>query len=44
VTVGPKGLKEGKVEFKRRRDGESQDLPVEHAAVTVTEAVEAQRR
>ncbi|MCZ6463405.1 MAG: His/Gly/Thr/Pro-type tRNA ligase C-terminal domain-containing protein, partial [Proteobacteria bacterium] len=44
VTVGPKGLAEGKVELKRRRGGEAQDLPVDHAVTDVVEAVQAERR
>jgi len=39
VTVGPKGLAEGIVEFVRRRDGQTSDLPIEHAAGTIIEAV-----
>jgi prolyl-tRNA synthetase len=39
LTVGPKGLKEGVVELVRRRDGQKRDLPIEHAAETVIEAV-----
>jgi prolyl-tRNA synthetase len=39
VTVGPKGLANGVVELVRRRDGEKRDLPIEHAAETIVEAV-----
>ncbi len=39
VTVGPKGLDEGIFEFVRRRDGQKRDLPIEHAAGTIVEAV-----
>ena len=39
VTVGPKGLEEGVFEFLRRADGTKRDLPIEHAAETVVEAV-----
>jgi prolyl-tRNA synthetase len=39
VTVGPKGLADGVVELKRRRDGETRDLDVTHAALTITETV-----
>jgi prolyl-tRNA synthetase len=44
ITVGPKGLKDGKVEYKRRRDGESRDLVIEHAAESVREWVLEERR
>jgi len=44
VTVGPKGLAEGVVELRRRRDGETRDLELAHAAVTVAEAVLDERR
>ncbi len=44
VTVGPKGLAEGVVELKRRRDGSTRDLEVAHAAVTITEAILDERR
>ncbi len=39
VTVGPKGLAEGIVEFVRRRDGQTSDLLIERAAGTIIEAV-----
>lgn len=39
ATVGPKGLADGVVELKRRRDGETRDLEVAHAAVTIAETV-----
>ena len=39
LTVGPKGLANGVVELKRRRDGASHDLPVERAAETVIETI-----
>lgn len=39
VTVGPKGLAEGVFELVRRADGEKRDLPIEHAAETIVEAV-----
>ena len=39
ITVGPKGLANGVVELKRRRDGASHDLPVERAAETVIETI-----
>lgn len=44
VTVGPKGLAEGVVELKRRRDGSTRDLEVAHAAVTIAEAILDERR
>jgi prolyl-tRNA synthetase len=39
VTIGPKGLADGVFEFVRRRDGQKRDLPIEHAAETIVEAV-----
>ena len=39
VTIGPKGLADGVFEFVRRRDGQKKDLPIEHAAQTIVEAV-----
>jgi prolyl-tRNA synthetase family II len=39
VTIGPKGLADGVYEFIRRADGEKSDLPIEHAAETIVEAV-----
>lgn len=44
VTIGPKGLAEGKLELVRRRDGEKRDLPLAHAAETIVEAVLDERR
>ena len=44
VTVGPKGLDNGVVEVKSRRTGETRDLPVAHASVTVGEWVLEERR
>ena len=44
ITVGPKGLADGKVEYKRRRDGAGEDLPTEKAAETVAEYVLEERR
>ena len=44
VTVGPKGLADGKVEYKRRRDGSGEDLLVDRAAATVAEFVLEERR
>ncbi|MED5262709.1 MAG: proline--tRNA ligase [Myxococcota bacterium] len=43
LTVGPRGLEKGVVEFVRRRDGSSRDLPVERSAETVVEAVLEER-
>jgi len=39
VTIGPKGVEKGVYELVRRADGEKRDLPVEHAAETIIEAV-----
>jgi len=39
VTIGPKGLADGVFELVRRRDGQKRDLPIEHAAGTIVEAV-----
>jgi prolyl-tRNA synthetase len=44
VTVGPKGLAEGKVDLLRRRDGESRGLDVHKAADWVIESVLDERR
>jgi len=44
ITVGPKGLADGKVEYKRRRDGSSEDFPTEKAAEAVAEFVLEERR
>jgi len=39
VTIGPKGIEQGVFELVRRRDGRKSDLPIEHAAETILEAV-----
>ena len=44
VTVGPKGLAEGKVEFTRRRDGRTRALDLRKAAEVVSETVLEERR
>jgi prolyl-tRNA synthetase len=44
ITVGPKGLREGKVDLRRRRDGESRSLDVQKAADWTCEAVLEERR
>ena len=44
ITVGPKGLAEGKVDLLRRRDGESRALDVHKAADWTIEAVLDERR
>ena len=44
VTVGPKGLENGVVEFKSRRGGETRDLELIRASVTIRESVLDQRR
>jgi len=43
LTVGPKGLKNGVIEFVRRANGESREIAVEHAAQTAAEAVFEER-
>lgn len=43
LTVGPRGLDNGIVEFVRRRGGESRDVPVQRAAETAAEAVFEER-
>jgi prolyl-tRNA synthetase len=43
ITVGPKGLKEGKVELVRRRTREARPLDVQKAARTVAETVLEER-
>ena len=44
ITVGPKGLKDGKVEVFRRRGAHKRDLPVDRVAEAVTENVLEERR
>ncbi len=44
VTVGPKGVAQGLVELKARRDGEATDVKIEHAAETITETILSERR
>jgi prolyl-tRNA synthetase len=44
VTVGPKGLENGVVELRSRRTGDTRDLEVAHAAVTIAEFVLDERR
>ena len=39
VTIGPKGLADGVFEFVRRANGQKSELPIEHAAETIVEAV-----
>jgi prolyl-tRNA synthetase len=43
LTVGPKGLKSGIVEWTRRRDGEAEELPVERAAEVAIETILEER-
>jgi prolyl-tRNA synthetase len=43
LTVGPKGLKDGIVEWTRRRDGEAQKLAVDRAAETAIETILEER-
>jgi len=44
VTVGPKGLADGRVEITRRVDGTTESVPVDEAVARVSEAVVAERR
>jgi prolyl-tRNA synthetase len=44
LTVGPKGIADGKVELRARRDGETDDLDIDRAAETIMETVLAERR
>ncbi len=44
ITVGPKGLAQGKVELFRRQGGEKRDVDVHKAAETVQNAVLEERR
>ena len=44
LVVGPRGLAERKVEWKRRRDGLTKELPLDRAAETVAEAIFEERR
>jgi prolyl-tRNA synthetase len=44
IVVGPRGLAEKKVEWKRRRDGTTKELPLDRAAETVAEAIFEERR
>ncbi len=44
ITVGPRGLKDDKVEWTRRRTGQSRDLPLERAAEVAAETVLEERR
>jgi len=43
ITVGPKGLKDGKVEIARRKSGSSRNIDVHKAAAAITEAVLEER-
>jgi prolyl-tRNA synthetase len=43
ITVGPKGLRESKVDFLRRRDGQSRSLDVQKAADWAAETVLEER-
>jgi len=43
LTVGPKGLERGIIEWTRRRDGDSQDLAVDHAAEVAIETILEER-
>jgi prolyl-tRNA synthetase len=44
ITVGPRGLATGEVEWKRRRDGEKTSVGVGEAAATVADAVLSELR
>ena len=44
LTVGPRGLKDKKVELVRRRDGHKRELPLDRAAEVVAESVLEERR
>jgi len=44
VTVGPKGLADGRVEITRRSDGSTEAVPVEEAVARVSGSVVAERR
>ena len=44
IVVGPRGLKDKKVEWKRRRDGLVKEIALDRAAETVAEAVFEERR
>jgi prolyl-tRNA synthetase len=44
ITVGPKGLKDKKVELQRRRDGHQEELDLHRAADVVSEYVLEERR
>ena len=44
LTVGPKGLAGGKVEFVRRKDGRKRDLDLDKAADAVLETILEERR
>lgn len=44
LTVGPRGLTDKKVEFTRRRDGATREIPLERAAEIAAETVYEERR
>jgi len=44
ITVGPRGLADKKVEFTRRRDGATREIPLERAAEIAAETVYEERR
>jgi len=44
IVVGPRSLKEGKVEIVRRRDGDKREVAIEHAAEEVAEEVVSERK
>ena len=44
LTVGPRGLKDKKVEWKRRRDGTTRELPLDRTAEAAAETIFEERR
>jgi prolyl-tRNA synthetase len=44
LIVGPRGLAEKKVEWKRRRDGQARELPLDRAAEAAAETILEERR
>jgi prolyl-tRNA synthetase len=43
ITVGPRGLKEGKVEIARRKSGKARDVDLQKAATAITETILEER-
>jgi prolyl-tRNA synthetase len=44
LTVGPRGLKDGKVELTRRRDGQTREVDIGKAADIAANAILEERR